>query len=120
MSARLTIPGTIASHKAYFLFDTGATVSLISDKYAKANRLAVGRPFKGQLIGAGGSFKTARMCDDIATIVGKQFSQFVIADIDNIVESIKQETGIEIAGIVGLPQMQINNIIINTSKLEVK
>lgn len=120
MSKRLTIQGTIANRTAYFLFDTGATVSLISDRYVKRNKLTIGRPFQGRLIGAGGAFQTSHMCNDIATINGKQFCQFIISDIDDIIQSIKQETGIEIAGIVGLPQMQVNNIIINTSKLEIQ
>jgi len=102
---RLIIPAKLNGKDANFLIDTGATVALISDRLKKKYGLIVGRRFPGSLVGAGGSF-SAYYCNTPATLEDKTLTQFLLADIDNVVESIKRETGIEIHGIISLPQMQ--------------
>ena len=102
---RLIIPAKLNGKDANFLIDTGATVALISDRLKKKYGLIVGRRFPGSLVGAGGSF-SADYCNTPATLEDKTLTQFLLADIDNVVESIKRETGIEIHGIISLPQMQ--------------
>lgn len=102
---RLIIPARLNGKDANFLVDTGATVALISDRIKKKYGLIVGREFPGSLIGAGGSF-SAYYCNTPATLEDKTLTQFLLADISNVAESIKRETGIEIHGIISLPQMQ--------------
>lgn len=102
---RLIIPAKLNGKDANFLIDTGATVGLISDRIRKKYGLIVGRKFPGSLVGAGGSF-SAYYCNTPATLEDKTLTQFLLADISNVAESIKRETGIEIHGIISLPQME--------------
>lgn len=102
---RLIIPAKLNGKDANFLIDTGATVALISDRLKKKYGLIVGRKFPRSLVGAGGSF-SAYYCNTPATLEDKTLTQFLLADISNVAESIKRETGIEIHGIISLPQME--------------
>lgn len=102
---RLIITAQLNGKDANFLVDTGATVALVSERIKKKFGLMVGKRFPKPLVGAGGNFY-AYYCNTPAYIEGKPLTQFLIADIDNVVDSIKRETGIEIHGIIALPQMQ--------------
>ncbi len=102
---RLIVTAKMNGKDANFLIDTGATVALVSEHIKKKFGLMVGKRFPKPLVGAGGNFY-AYYCNTPAYIEGKPLTQFLIADIDNVVDSIKRETGIEIHGIIALPQMQ--------------
>ena len=102
---RLIITVQLNGKDANFLVDTGATVALVSERIKKKYGLSVGKKFPKPLVGAGGNFY-AYHCNTPAYIEGKPLTQFLIADIDNVCSSIKRETGIEIHGIISLPQMQ--------------
>lgn len=102
---RLIVTAQLNGKDANFLIDTGATVALVSERIKKKYGLIVGKKFPRPLVGAGGNFK-AYYCNTPAYIEGKPLTQFLVADIDNVVDSIKRETGIEIHGIISLPQMQ--------------
>lgn len=102
---RLIIPAKLNGKDANFLVDTGATVALVSNRIKKKYGLMVGKKFPKPLVGAGGSF-TAYYCNTPAILDGKTLTQFLLADISNVAESIKRETGIEIHGIISFPQMQ--------------
>lgn len=106
---RLIVPMTVNGRELNFLVDTGASVGLISKRI---KGLKKGRRYDN-VIGAGGKLETY-ICDTFATLVGKTFSQFLIADIDNIIASIRHETGVEIAGIISLPQMRLYGVEIDT------
>ena len=112
---RLIIEGTVNGIKVNFLIDTGASVALISESHKRKLGLIEGKPFNGSLIGAGGNISGVYICNTFPVINGKQFSQFLITDIDTIISSIKRETGIEIVGIISLPQMKMNGIQIDTN-----
>jgi hypothetical protein len=45
--------------------------------------------------------------------------QFLLADISGVVESVKRETGIEILGIISLPQMKMANIALDCNDNEI-
>jgi predicted aspartyl protease len=104
---RLIVEGTVNGKTANFLIDTGATVALVDDTKVKEYGLDVGKKFNGTLVGAGGTMCNVRYCNTFAEVGGKTLSQFLIADIESVVKSIKKETGIEILGIISLPQMKI-------------
>ena len=106
---RLIVPMTVNGRELNFLVDTGASVGLISKR---VKGLKKGRRYDN-VIGAGGKLETY-ICNTFATLGGKTFSQFLIADIDNIIASIRHETGVEIAGIISLPQMRFYGVEIDT------
>ena len=116
---RLIIEAKVNNKDAFFLIDTGATVGLIDESKIKRYNLAKGRAYNGTLVGAGGEMRNVKHCDTFVEFEGKKISQFLLADIKRIVESIKRETGIEILGIISLPQMSFigMNIDVNSSEV---
>ena len=116
---RLIIEVLINDKKAYFLIDTGASVGLIDKNQKKKYDLAIGKKFNGSLVGAGGEIDDVRYCNTLINFSGKVISQFLVSDIDSVVKSIKRETGIEILGIIGLPQMKWAGLGIDANDNEI-
>ena len=112
---RLIVEGTLNDKVAYFLVDSGASVGLIDDAQVKKYNLSVGRKYGGTLVGAGGTMYDVRYCNTFAIVGGKTIPQFLIADIEGVVKSIKHETGIEIVGIISLPQMKMVGMNIDSN-----
>ena len=110
---RIIIPAQLNGKDANFLIDTGATAALVSESIKRKYGLSVGRRFHRPLVGAGGEFR-AYYCNTPAMLAGKTLTQFLLADISAVAESIKQETGIVIHGIISLPQMQFVGMRIDT------
>lgn len=107
---RLIVEGLVNDKAANFLIDTGASVGIIDYDQRKHYDLAVGRRYNGTIIGAGGEMRNVRHCDTFLYIKDKAVPQFLLADISGVVESIRRETGIEILGIISLPQMKMVGI----------
>lgn len=116
---RLIIEAKVNDKKAYFLIDTGASIGLIDKDKRKKFDLSVGREYNGTLVGAGGEMRNVRHCDTFVEFEGKMIPQFLLADISEIVSSIKRETGIEILGIISLPQMKMANLGIDCNDNEI-
>lgn len=116
---RLIIEAKVNDKKAYFLIDTGASIGLIDKDKRKKFDLAVGREYNGTLVGAGGEMRNVKHCDTFVEFEGKTIPQFLLADIDSVVSSIKRETGIEILGIISLPQMKMANLSIDCNDNEI-
>lgn len=116
---RLIIEAKVNDKKAYFLIDTGASIGLIDKDKRKKYDLSVGREYNGTLVGAGGEMRNVRHCDTFVEFEGKTIPQFLLADIDSVVSSIKRETGIEILGIISLPQMSMIGMNIDINSLEI-
>lgn len=116
---RLIIEGLVNDKPAYFLLDSGASVALIDKDRKKEYGLKEGRRYNGTLIGAGGEMCNIRHCDTFVEFEGKKISQFLLADISGVVKSIKKETGIEILGIISLPQMSMIGLNLDINSLEV-
>ena len=116
---RLIIEAEINGKNACFLVDTGASVGLISKHAEKEYKLRKGRKYSGTLIGAGGEIKNVHHCDTSVIFQGREIPQFLFADIDNVIKSIKRETGIEILGIISLPQMKFAGIGIDSNDMEI-
>lgn len=112
-SKRMIVECKLKDITANFLIDTGACVSLIDDNQSRKYNLHKGKKYNGTLVGAGGEFGTSYICDDIFTIGDKQVNQFILADIQDVVDSIKRSTGITILGIIGLPQIKFANMLID-------
>ena len=116
---RLIIEVIVNDKKAFMLIDTGASVGFMDSKQRKDYGLIVGKDFQGSLVGAGGTIHNVKHCKTMADFEGKVIPQFLLADISDIVKSIKRETGIEILGIVSLKQMAIIGLNIDVNSNEV-
>lgn len=112
---RLIVEGTVNGKAACFLVDTGASVGLMDYDQRKAYGLEVGKRFNGTIVGAGGEMRNVRHCNTFVDISGKLIPQFLLADISPVVKSIKRETGIEVLGILSLPQMKMAGIQIDAN-----
>lgn len=116
---RLIIKVKVNDKDAHMLIDTGASVGFMDSKQRKDYGLIVGKDFQGSLVGAGGTIHNVKHCKSMAEFQGKVIPQFLLADISDIVKSIKRETGIEILGIVSLKQMAIIGLNIDVNSNEV-
>lgn len=112
---RLIVECLVNDKKAYFLIDTGASVALIDKSKKKKFGLLEGRRFPGTIVGAGGEMSGINYCNTFAYLAGKTIPQFLLADISNVRDSIKRETGLEILGIISLPQMKMAGIQIDAN-----
>ena len=112
---RLIVEGTVNGKAACFLVDTGASVGLMDYDQRKDYDLEVGKRFNGTIVGAGGEMRNVRYCNTFVGMSGKLIPQFLLADISPVVKSIKCETGIEILGIISLPQMKMVGIQIDAN-----
>ncbi|MBQ4589124.1 MAG: aspartyl protease family protein [Bacteroidaceae bacterium] len=116
---RLIIEAEVNGKKANLLVDTGAAVGIYDDNQKKKYGLEYGRRYSGTLVGAGGELKDVRVCNTFADFENVKIPQFLLADISNVVKAIKKETGIEILGIISLPQMKIAGIGIDANDMEI-
>lgn len=116
---RLIVEGLVNGKKAYFLLDTGASVGMYDENKAKRYGLSRGRAFNGKLVGGGGAMETSYMSNTPASIHERMVSQFVLGDLSGIVESIRQQTGKEIIGIISLPQMKMAHISLDLDDNEI-
>lgn len=116
---RLIIEAKVNDKAANFLIDTGASVAIMDSNQRKKYDLKEGRKFGSTIVGAGGEMRNVRHCETFAYFEGRAIPQFLLADISSVVESIKRETGVEILGIISLPQMSIigMNIDVNSQEL---
>lgn len=112
---RIIIEGIVNDKAINLLVDTGATVGLIDKNQIKKLGITKGREFPAYLVGASGSMD-AWHCYQLIDIGGKEVGQFLIADIDSVVDSIERETGTKISGIISLPQLSMIGAIIDTKK----
>ena len=115
---RLIVEGKVNGKDACFLIDTGASVGMIDYGQRYDYDLKVGRRYGGTLIGAGGEMRNVKHCDTFVHIEDRVIPQFLLADISDVVKSIKRETGIEILGIISLPQMKLIGMNIDANSNE--
>lgn len=104
---RLVVAVEINGKAANMLVDTGASMSLLDDNrkdeygYARRNKLS------GTLTGVGGEQSDVWHVKDIdVRLQGLPVYQFLMTDLSGVAGSIRKETGIDIAGIIGLPQIK--------------
>ena len=116
---RLIIEGLVNGKEAYFLIDTGASVGMMDYGKRYDYDLKVGRRYGGTLMGVGGEMRNVRHCDTFLHVGDRVVPQFLLADISGVVESIQRETGIEILGIISLPQMKMANLSIDCNDNEI-
>ena len=106
----------IGGKPANFLLDTGASVAFIDREFIREYGIEQGKKYHGTLVGVGGAMRGVRYCNTFVTLPnGREVAQFLLADISAVRASIKEETGIEIVGIISWPQMKFAGITINTN-----
>lgn len=104
---------TINGKAANFLLDTGASVAFIDREFIGEYGIEQGKKYNGTLVGVGGAMRGVRYCNTFVTLPnGKEVAQFLLADISAVRASIKEETGIDIVGIISWPQMKFAGITI--------
>jgi hypothetical protein len=81
--------------------------------------LIEGKKYHGEIVGGGGKLLKVRYCLTNIKLAERMIPQFLLTDITNIVNSIKRETGIEILGIISLPQMKVCGISIDCNDNEI-
>lgn len=116
---RIIIEVKVNDKSALMLVDTGATVGIIDSKQRKDFNLIVGKDYPGTLVGAGGEMHNIKYCNTMAEFEGKLIPQFLLTDLSHVVKSIKKETGLEILGIISLPQMKIVGLGIDANDNEI-
>lgn len=116
---RLIIETKVNDKTAYFLIDTGASVGMIDSDQRKKYDLKKGRKYPGTIVGAGGEMDNVYHCDTFVHIGDIKIPQFLLADISQIVESIRNQTGIKILGIISLPQMKISHLSIDCDDMNI-
>lgn len=116
---RLIVEVTVNDKQAYMLVDTGATVGLIDSNQRKKFGLVVGKDYPGTLVGAGGPMHNVKYCNTMAVFEGILVPQFLLADISDVVKSIKRQTGISILGIISLPQCKIAHLGIDCDDMDI-
>lgn len=116
---RLIVEGTVNGKAANFLVDTGASVAIIDYGQRKDYDLEVGKRYHGTIVGAAGAMSNVRHCDTFLNVEDRVIPQFLLADIEGVVESIKRETGVKILGIISLPQMKMANLSIDCNDNEI-
>lgn len=108
---RLIINGKVNGKDWPFLLDTGASIALIDKDMIKKAKLIKGKSYNGTIVGAGGELEDLHYCNTFVEFPnGKKVAQFILADISHVKDSIYRETGIEILGIISLPQMKFLTI----------
>ena len=108
----------INTKKAAMLIDTGASINVINEKSLKPYGVTK-RMSMGEINGAGGTVEMWHLNNCDVKIEGIPIYQFVSGNFDNVVESIKEETGVTIAGIIGTPAIKSAELIVNLSAGEV-
>ncbi len=105
---------TIGGKPAAFLLDTGAAVAFIDREFIGEYGIEQGKKYHGTLVGVGGAMRGVRYCNTFVTLPnGKDVAQFLLADISAVRASIKEETGIEIVGIISWSQMKMAGITLS-------
>lgn len=112
---RLVVEGKVNGKQAFFLVDTGASVGLMDYAQRKEYKIEAGNRYHGTLVGAGGELRNVRVSGTFADVGGRTIPQFLLADISHVVNSIRRETGLEILGIISLPQMKMAGMQIDAN-----
>lgn len=116
---RPIIKGKVGDKEAYFLLDTGASLSLIDEDKIKKFSLKQGHKYPGSIVGAGGELNDLYLCNTLIQIGDKNIGQFILTDINSVKCSIRRETGLEILGIISYPQMQYLGIVLDPKNNEI-
>lgn len=118
------IIGELNGRKAYFLVDTGSSVSILNSKDAKRFKFGYRKiNLKDyRLSGINWQHREVLIAYNVDFYLsGKKIPcSYMVFDISNIVESIKLNTGIKINGIIGSDLMKKHHFLIDYQAKEIR
>jgi hypothetical protein len=108
------VKGTLNGKEAYFIIDSGASISILDRAQVGKYKFQIGDTMNGSISGYGGE-SSPNEANNINLIIGdvKFDGKYRTQDISNIVSSIQSSSGIKIVGIIGSNVMKKKGIIID-------
>lgn len=104
---RLIVDFEINGKKAPVLIDTGASLSVLDICQRSGYKFKPRGKLGGRLTGVGGASNDVYHVKDLdMKLQGLPVYQVVTSDLSGVVDSIRRETGVRIAGILGLPHIK--------------
>lgn len=118
------VKGELNGKKAYFLIDTGSSITLLNLKAAPKYDFGLARmDIEGyRLSGLNSEHKSGILAATNAKLFlgGKRMQgAFRVIDLSYIIQSIAESTGIRVAGIIGSDLMRRHNFIIDYREREI-
>jgi len=112
---RVIIPIEINGSNEYVLLDTGSTLNIINASELK--RLNLNKSFLiGTLESNHSKDELYSLSNCKSVIARREYMQFGTANISSAVQSIRDDTGIEIVGIIGAPAIKELGMVIDLNK----
>ena len=110
------IKGILNGKKAYFIVDSGASISVLDKAQVKDYNFSVGDPMEINVSGYGGESSPNEASNINVMVGGVDFNgTYRTQDITNVVSTIKTASGVKIAGIIGSNIMKDKGVIIDYS-----
>lgn len=112
--SRLIIELEINNKKCFVLIDTGSSVSILDIQKSKIFNYDKNGKYPNPIIGVNNSIQYMYYAKNIVVKIGSTNTfQFVVGNISNIRDIIKNETGYEICGIIGYHTIKEVGLILN-------
>jgi hypothetical protein len=110
------VKGTLNGKEAYFIIDSGASLSVLDKKQSNDYKFNVGIPLDINISGYGGESTPNKVSGVDIIVGGIDFNgTYRTQDITNIVSVIKDVSGVKIVGIIGSNIMKPKGLIIDYS-----
>lgn len=109
------VQGTLNGNRAYFLLDTGASISIIDIQQAKKYGVRTTESDGAGVVGYGGVTMLNYDLSNCDIYLGKTRlgNEFNGKDIDIIVKTINKHSGYQIVGIIGNNNIAPNKFVLN-------
>jgi len=113
------VEGTINGKKAFYIVDSGASLSVLDDNQSEYFDFSTSKSNMAAA-GYGGVASFGNAYDVKLTIGGKKFdTDFKSQDLSKIIDLIRENDGVEISGIIGSDIMKDYHFIIDYSELTI-
>lgn len=110
------IKGVLNGKEAFFIVDSGASISVLDKAQVKDYNFSVGAPMDVTISGYGGQSSPDDASHINITVGGVDFNgTYRTQDITNVVSTIQSTSGVKIAGIIGSNIMKSKGVIIDYS-----
>jgi hypothetical protein len=110
------VKGTLNGKEAYFIIDSGASISVLDKTQVKSYNFNVGLPMDINVSGYGGESSPNEASGIDITVGGVEFNgTYRTQAIPNIVTTIQEASGVKIVGIIGSNIMKDKGVIIDYS-----
>lgn len=113
------VEGTLNGQSAYFILDTGATISILDSEQLKNYKVVNKGLSEDYVVGYGGVDSESYELDNVNILIGKDVSlteRFQGKNIKTIVNTVKTFSGKKIVGIIGNNNISSNKLILDFNK----